>query len=403
MKVLVVDDEYEKVVSISEVLGSIGLKNLEIDHQTSSASARRQLIATEYDLLIIDLYLPDAIGDTPNHHGGLSLFKLLQTDSRVNLPTMTIFITSKEDNDHLDISIQILGAELLKYKNGEDKWKHLLKGKVEYLNLRKQRGLRDRNQVDIAIITALRSTELEAVLNLPYSWESKFIQGDSTPYHFGRLQIHDKSVSIVAASAMRKGMPSSAALASKLNSIFRPKYMLMLGICAGIEGKVNFGDIVVASPTWDWGAGKSINNEDGSPVFLSAPYQMSIDSGIHQLATEISKDTVLLNRIEKDWGEPTPSTKLKAYVGPMASGASVIADDFSVTNISNQHREIIAIEMEAYAVMAASEYAPLPKPLPIVIKSICDFANPEKNDDWQRYAAYTSCMFADELIKNLTF
>ncbi len=27
----------------------------------------------------------------------------------------------------------------------------------------------------------------------------------------------------------------------------------MLGICAGVKGKTELGDVIVADPSWDWG------------------------------------------------------------------------------------------------------------------------------------------------------
>jgi nucleoside phosphorylase len=89
----------------------------------------------------------------------------------------------------------------------------------------------------------------------------------------------------------------------------------------------------------------------------------------------------------------------------MASGASVIADDDAARSIVTQQRELLAIEMEAYAVMAAAEYVDDPKPIAIIIKSVCDYADAKKNDDWQKYASYTSVAFADQLFRdpNISF
>ena len=39
----------------------------------------------------------------------------------------------------------------------------------------------------------------------------------------------------------------------------------MTGICAGIEGKVNMGDIIIAERIFDYGSGKLKSNEDGEP------------------------------------------------------------------------------------------------------------------------------------------
>jgi nucleoside phosphorylase len=195
-------------------------------------------------------------------------------------------------------------------------------------------------------------------------------------------------------------MPSSAAIATKLAIMYQPKYLVMLGICAGIQGKCNLGDVIVADPTWDWGSGKRGVDVNGSPVFQAAPYQMQLNNGISQLASDLANDQSVLGNIRGGWSEATPNGVLKIHVGPMASGASVISDDETARSIATQNRELIAIEMEAFAVMAAVEYVANPKPTAVIIKSVCDYADANKNDDWQKYASYTSAAFAHQLFCN---
>jgi nucleoside phosphorylase len=55
--------------------------------------------------------------------------------------------------------------------------------------------------------------------------------------------------------------------------------------------------------------------------------------------------------------------------------------------------------MEAYAVFAASDEAPLPQPKAFVLKGVCDFADDEKNDSLQSYAAYTSASALRALVE----
>jgi len=50
--------------------------------------------------------------------------------------------------------------------------------------------------------------------------------------------------------------------------------------------------------------------------------------------------------------------------------------------------------------MAAAYYSGPNRPKVLIAKSVCDFANPEKNDNWQSYAAYTSAQFAYNFLKN---
>jgi len=400
MKILVVDDEYSKAQDICGVLNSAGIINLEVRHETTAVAARRVLQVDNYDMLIIDLHLPLTLGDKPDKNGGIELFDMICLDKKIILPADILFITGREELlKEANIEVIKRGGVLCEYRPNADEWKQIMIGRVKYVYQR----IRYRKPIDVAIVTALRNPELEAVLKLPYEWHSKHFEYDPLTYHFGKIPRLDGNISVVAASQNRKGMPSSAALASKMVFMFRPKYLVMLGICAGVPGKCNLGDVIVADPSWDWGCGKQGMDDNGSPVFQAAPYQMQLDNRISQLATELANDLSILGAIKKGWQEATPQGTLKVHVGPMASGASVIADDITARLIDKQHRELLAIEMEAYAVMAAAEYANDPKPTAIIIKSVCDFADPQKADTWQKYASYTSSAFADQLFRNPNF
>ena len=87
-------------------------------------------------------------------------------------------------------------------------------------------------------------------------------------------------------------------------------------------------------------------------------------------------------------------------MGPIASGASVIANPEKVQDIiDNQIRDLVAIEMEVYGVYYAAKWAISPKPKFIAIKSICDYADTNKNDDFHDYASYTSVKVFEKLAK----
>lgn len=52
------------------------------------------------------------------------------------------------------------------------------------------------------------------------------------------------------------GMPAAASLAMKMIMTFRPAFVGMVGVAAGVKGRTNFGDVIAADPTWDYGSGK---------------------------------------------------------------------------------------------------------------------------------------------------
>ena len=67
--------------------------------------------------------------------------------------------------------------------------------------------------------------------------------------------------------------------------------------------------------------------------------------------------------------------------------------------IHSQYSNTAALDMESYAVMYAVNNAPAPKPKGVIIKSVCDYADEEKSDQYQRFAAFTSAQFAKLLYE----
>lgn len=63
-------------------------------------------------------------------------------------------------------------------------------------------------------------------------------------------------------------------------------------------------------------------------------------------------------------------------------------------------QKVLAIEMEIFGVYYASKWAIRPRPIFMALKSISDFANPAKADDYHKYASYTSAKAFELLAKN---
>ena len=80
-------------------------------------------------------------------------------------------------------------------------------------------------------------------------------------------------------------------------------------------------------------------------------------------------------------------------VEAMASGASVLQAASLMDDVKDQHKNLVGVEMETYAVFTAAQYASEPRPKCISIKSVCDFGDEDKKDGAHLYAAYTSARF----------
>src|SRR5262249_5042251 len=150
---------------------------------------------------------------------------------------------------------------LLLYERESTAWQETLSNRAIHIaESLTTDGLSRGYKTDLAIITAQKAIELDAVLNLPGDWVPRRIDGDDTIYHSGVFSSSNGKLSVIAAAAIGMGMPAAACLTMKLIGSFRPRYLIMTGITAGIGA--NFGDIIVADQSWDYGSGKLFADGD---------------------------------------------------------------------------------------------------------------------------------------------
>ena len=64
-------------------------------------------------------------------------------------------------------------------------------------------------------------------------------------------------------------------------------------------------------------------------------------------------------------------------------------------------RKTLGIDMESYGVFYAVENAVAPQPKAVCVKAISDFADRDKNNDYQDYAATISAKFSKEFVLDL--
>lgn len=392
IKVLVVEDDGEKLRRVLTCLQTVSACPAEaIDNVRDIIAAKRLLRERRYDLLILDMMVPPRPDEPPFRDAGLGLLDEILERDLYFVPRHIIGLTAHEDA--LTVAEPRFAADVLQviyYDPTTTDWADRLRRALRRIVLTERGGETvPEYATQLCIITAIASPELEAVLALPWDWQTLEIPTDPTVYHRGRYRLGDSTYEVTAAAAPRMGMTAAAVLATKMALTFRPRYLAMVGILAGIRGKCEIGDILVADPSWDYESGKRTLNEGGS-TFLAAPHQVGLDSFLRGKMLRMIQDQAVIDAIRRGWMGPQPATSLRMLIGPIASGAAVLEDSTVTENIKQQHRKTIGVEMETYGVLAAAEEMPLPQPKAFSIKSVCDFADPTKNDDHQKYAAYTS-------------
>lgn len=402
IRILVADDIESKVKNVRNILDLF--PEVSYDIEQDLVNTKRALSKTKYDLLILDLHLPQRAGDMPKSQNGKYFLNELNRSSRLIKPSHVLGLSAFEESISefkADFEVDDIWA-LIKYEESSQEWEDKLKNKISYL-IQSQKDLAratNEYEFDLAIVTALRDPELQSILNLPGTWNGFKLNNDTTKYYRGVWKKDDSIINVVTAAAPQMGMVSSTLLTLKMITNFRPRYVCMTGIAAGMTGSNNIGDILAADLSFDSGSGKIISINGGSkflPDFKSIP----ISSDLKEDLLDCSANREYMEEIKNRWVGNKPDQELNLRVGPVASGAGVVQDNQIVQDIKDHQRKLIGIDMETYGVFYGATHSSLPKPFSALsFKSVSDFADESKNDDYQKYAAFTSSNFLYEFAIN---
>src|SRR5262245_45630396 len=102
--------------------------------------------------------------------------------------------------------------------------------------------------VDVAVLTVIRPELLAARDALGIAEGSRVKDGDGTVYWRGavRSALHARDYSVVLTCVGAAGNPGAAAAARDVIAGYRPRAVLLMGIAAGIRGKVKIGEVVLS-------------------------------------------------------------------------------------------------------------------------------------------------------------
>lgn len=192
---------------------------------------------------------------------------------------------------------------------------------------------------------------------------------------------------IVAGMPSGMGQLEAAALARDAITTFNPKTVLLVGIAGGMDKAIPLGDVVVSEQIVDYEIGKVTPEGFGPRWSVYRP-------DAHLLA----KSKAWPNQRWQDYihsRRPHGTQEPALHSGVFLSGNKVIADEREAGALRSVWRKAAAIEMEAAGVASVLWHIEKP-PAFLVFKGICDYADSEKNDDWQEYAAdaAASCAFS---------
>lgn len=391
IKVLVVEDQIDKQSAVYNLIQNTFVKDeLEIKMVNYAIDAKLYLRENNVDILILDICIPFRQGEQLSLDGGIRLLRELKgVEGRYAYPRHVIALSEHKDMIHkFSVEDGIIHTAIY-YEADRNEWSIRLSECIKTVVSILSNSVQKRAFLfDVAVICALKE-ELEYVKEVMHEVAEYTVQDEELIFYVGWLGSKEKKISVVAVSPGQKGMSAAAAITTKVIHDFMPRYVVMTGIAAGLKNKVNMGDVVVAQYAWDYGAGKEVV-EGGKAVHKNTIEQIAIDTQMETWVSRLADDYMCLAQIAAGYKHKKPNYTLRLHCGPVATGAAVIANIDKVREIQNQIRDVIAIEMEVYGVYYAAKWAIEPKPHFVAIKSVCDFADVEKDDDYHDYAAYTS-------------
>ena len=128
--------------------------------------------------------------------------------------------------------------------------------------------MRKRYETDVALLS-VTTTEFRAVMHF-HDWRAKTFPDDDQIYDVATFQRDGREHTLVHAKIGEMGMTAAAATAMKVIYTFRPRYLIMVGIAAGVARseleEQMYGDVIVADSVWNYSAGKFISPDQAEIV-----------------------------------------------------------------------------------------------------------------------------------------
>lgn len=392
MKILVVDDDPNKLSVVKSFLVDQGIVANDILAAEHAAGARKLLEQVQVDVLLIDVLLPARYGAVPRGEDSVELLRQIVDDGTTRAPRYIVAMTASLDaQTAFDDEFKSLVTQVLHVAPGEGAWRDSMKALLQLLG--RVQAAEGTNDYDICVLDALRSPELEAVIaNWPLTLGGETLLRKNILCRTGNLTLDGTIRRVVCAHLSQMGPIASAHAATALLAEFRPRVLLMTGICGGFADQVELGDVLVAEKSWDWQAGKW--TEAGTLATASDQRGAAAELVAKARAAE-----GVVPVLHDTYQGIKPSTTPKLVVGPMVTGSSVIASLDIQKVFREQHRKMAGVDMECYGLYYAAENHTGAPVRAICIKAVSDLADRAKSDNIQKYCSYMSAGVSLEMLK----
>jgi nucleoside phosphorylase len=250
--------------------------------------------------------------------------------------------------------------------------------------------------IDFAFVTALPIERDAMVRRLE---RREVIQDAFEPltYYRGHISVPATGERYEAVVVMLLGMGNDEAAVTTVRVVERwqPAYVVMVGIAGGVPGKVRLGDVVVADFVYYYELAKRTSRGEQRRAQQFSSDRLLYGRALAYESSEWRGDIPIALPGTAQADAPFP----KVHFGAIGSGEKVIADIRTLSRLLRECPRLLAVAMEGAGVARAAAQQPH-RPLFLEVRCVCDYADEQKNDDWQPFAAEAAAAFAVGLLRS---
>lgn len=405
LDILIIDDKEQKIDNLRSVICSIS-EDINVEEAQTIVDAREKMRDYSYDLVILDMVIPELEGEEPSRTGGADYLTEIYENPDIKRPLQVIGLTEYEEEfTQQKEEFRDRLWYLLFYSQRDTQWKRNLKSKITQLMGMKRdfvETLLNRDKYDVGIICAL-SEEFEQMQKAfdGCQWEDCHLSG--LPFLFRTttvptINLHD--VRVIAVCADRPGVCATAILATAMYTVARVDALFMTGITAGVnDGTIKLNDVIIADSVGDYATGKLEDNKDGDISWLREIHEASASTRLLSAASSVARDDVLCGDINNEMLQQnliTADTNVKFQIAKTVCGPFVLASETIVDILKDSDRKLQAIDMEGFGLYLTAHSL---EKQALWIKAVCDFADRSKGDNYHKSCSYASAAFLYQMLR----
>ncbi len=173
---------------------------------------------------------------------------------------------------------------------------------------------------------------------------------------------------------------------------WQPSQVILVGITAGMSGKVNLGDIIVADRVVSYEVGKSLDRGYADRI---EPFTVS-----RKLISAIQH----YGYGDNSWRELLSYPELRQRVlqvrfGSVLSGSKLLALGNTFEHLQNSNPDLIAVDMEASGIAGVTSQLAYDAPEFLAIRSVSDFADSSRCDEFVHYACDIAASYTIDFLR----